>query len=81
MQLPEGSHRTSLPDKYSNGTMLFGLITRCRSILAGPSGATGSWLRTPCGLRPAPSAQTTSSARSLGGWSRSAWACGVASSL
>ena len=28
------------------------------------------WLRTPCGLRPAPSAQTTSSARGLGGWSR-----------
>jgi len=29
-----------------------------------------SWLRAPCGLRPAPSAQTTSSARGLGGWSR-----------
>ena len=28
------------------------------------------WLRTPCGLRPAPSAQTTSSAHGLGGWSR-----------
>jgi len=26
MQLPEGSHRTSLPDKYSNGTMLFVVV-------------------------------------------------------
>ena len=37
-------------------------------------------MRTPRKSQPAPSAQTTSSAHGLGGWSSWAWACGVASS-
>jgi len=45
-----------------------------------PKRSPRSWLRTPRKFQPAPSTQTTSSARGLGRWSRLVGACGVASS-
>jgi len=49
-------------------------------IASGVVGADARWLRTPRKFQPAPSAQTTSSAHGLVGWSLWVGACGVASS-